>query len=65
MAMKPDSPLWTQSAKPGPGPFAHLEIPDNIDEIAAQVARDSVAELKKRLAPYNQPGMPPLWWMLR
>ncbi|KKM97854.1 hypothetical protein LCGC14_1163910 [marine sediment metagenome] len=48
-----DSPLWTTPAAPGPGPFAHLTIPANIDEIAAQVVRDSMAKLKKRLAPYN------------
>lgn len=48
-----DSPLWTTPAAPGPGPFAHLEIPDNIDEIAAQVVRDSAKELERRLAPYR------------
>ncbi len=63
--VKPDSPLWTTPAADGPGPFAHLEIPDNLGEIAAQVVRDSAEELKRRLTPYSQPRMPPLWRMLR
>ena len=54
MSDRADSPLWTQPASED-DPFAHLEIPDNLDEIAAQVARDSIAELESRLAPYKTP----------
>ena len=50
-----DSPLWTTPAAPGPGAFANLEVPDNINEIAKEIAECPKfrAMLERRLAPYR------------
>lgn len=52
--LEKDSPLWTQHASTAE-PFGQLEIPENLTEIAAQVARDLSSEIKKRVQPYETP----------
>ena len=49
-----DSPIWTQEAGTEE-PFAELQPPDNLAELAAQVAEISDPEFDKRVAVYNTP----------
>jgi hypothetical protein len=47
-----DSPLWTNPAS-NDEPFAHLEVPDNLEELVKRAVTEADRNLKERLKPYK------------
>jgi len=57
---EPDSAIWTNPAS-DLDPFAHLVVPDNLDELAAEAARVSDRNLARRRAKFRTR---PSWQLL-